>query len=156
MTCLSKFHPKLIKICWKFGPKSIQNLIQNRFKFGLFSIQNRSKFCVNLVRNPSWGVLGAIFGKMTENASGALTIWGLLGAKLAGLGAQDGASDGQVGGTWGRKWSQHGQNDRPENRSFFWCLLKSFFWEFGWIMLDFGAELDSGLILLTNWAPTIY
>ena len=131
MTCLSKFHPKLIKVCWKFGPKSVQNLIQNQFKFKLISIQNPSKFCVNLVQNRSWGVLGAIFGKITKNDSGALTIWSLLGAKLAGLGAQDGATDGQVGGTWGPKWRQQGQNNRSQNRSFFGCLLKSIFSDFG-------------------------
>ena len=68
---------------------------------------------------PLLGRLGATFEKMTKNGCRDLTPGGLLGAKLAGLGAQDGASDGQVGGTWGLKWSQRGQNYRPENQSIF-------------------------------------
>ena len=68
---------------------------------------------------PLLGRLGATFEKMAKNGYRDLIPGGLLGAKLAALGAQDGASDGQVGGTWGLKWSQRGQNYRPENRSIF-------------------------------------
>ena len=48
-------------------------------------------------QDASWGDLGPIWvPKGVQDG-------GLLGPKLVGLGAQDGASDGQVGGTWGLK-----------------------------------------------------
>ena len=74
---------------------------------------------VNLIQNRSRAVLGAKFGKITKSDSWYLIPGGLLGAKLAALGAQDGATDGQVGGTWGPKRGQHGENSRYKNQLIF-------------------------------------
>ena len=42
-----------------------------------------------------------------------------MGAKLASLGAQDGATDGQVGGTWGPKWANMAKIADSKINSFF-------------------------------------
>ena len=62
---------------------------------------------------------GAVLAKIAKNGHAYLIPGCLLGAKLAALGAQDGATDGQVGGTWEPKRGQHGKNHRSEDGSFF-------------------------------------
>ena len=57
---------------------------------------------------------------------------------------------------FGNKTNEFGNNvsrkNRSQTRSFSWCLLQPIF---GCIGFDFGAEIDSGLTLLTNSAPNI-
>ena len=74
--------------------------------------------------------LGVKFDKIKKNKLKNLIFFGLLGAKLGGLGGQDGAFEGQVGEMWGQdgasegqvaemlgpKWRQSGQHDRRKNR----------------------------------------
>ena len=62
---------------------------------------------------------GAVLAKITKNGHAYLIPGGLLGAKLAALGSQDGATGGQVGGTWEPNRGQHGKNSRSEDGSFF-------------------------------------
>ena len=85
-------------LLYKLDPKSDRNLS----KIGPNFDQKRSKIGPNLVQNRSWAVLGGRFEKIAKNGSGALIILSLLGAKLGGLGGQDGASEGQVGEMWGQ------------------------------------------------------
>ena len=118
----------------------VRFLLPKQSQPGQTWLQNRSKFNANYVQNRSWAVLGATLEKPSKNGSRALILWGALGAKLASLGAQDGATDGQVGGTWGPKRRRQGQNHRSKNWSFFRCLLKSIFFEFGWIL---GTKMEA-------------
>ena len=74
---------------------------QNKTNFGPTWFPDRSKFHENLIQNQTWAVSGASLEKRSKNCPHALIVWSLLGAKLAGLGTQAGATDGQVGGTWG-------------------------------------------------------
>ena len=62
-----------------------------------------------------------------------------MGAKLAALAAQDGATDGQVGGTWEPKWGQHGKNHQSEDGSFF--LMPHGIDIFG-ILMDFNKNVS--------------
>ena len=87
----------------------MQNLIpnqgQNPSKFVVKSVQICLKIVPKSIFSPTgpWGTppSGAVLVKTSKNDSRDLIIGGLLGTKLAALGAQDGATDGQVGGTWG-------------------------------------------------------
>ena len=105
----------------------MQNLIpnqgQNRSKYVVKSVQICLKIVPKSIFFPTgpWGTppSGAVLAKITKNGHAHLIPGGLLGAKLAALGAQDGATDGQVGGTWEPKRGQHGKNHRPEDGSYF-------------------------------------
>ena len=105
----------------------MQNLIpnqrQNRSKYVVKSIQIGSKITPKSIFSPTgpWGTppSGAVLAQISKNAHAYLIPGGLLGTKLAAVGAQDGATDGQVGGTWDPKWGQHGKNHRSEDGSFF-------------------------------------
>ena len=92
----------------------VEFLLPKQSQFGLTWLPNQSTFHETLVQPRSWAVPGATLETRSKIIKKYLTSGGLLGTKLAGLGAQDGVSDGQVGGTFGPKWSQHVQNNRSE------------------------------------------
>ena len=91
-------------LLYKLDPKSDRNLSKIGPKF----VQKRSKIGPNLVQNRSWAVLGGRFEKMAHMIKKTLIILSLLGAKLGGLGGQDGASEGQVGEMWGQDGASEG------------------------------------------------
>ena len=108
----------------------MQNLIPNQGQNRNKSVAKSVQICLKIVPESIFsprahGVTppsGAVLAKISKNGHAHLPPGGLLGAKLAALGAQDGATDGQVGGTWDPKWGQHGENHRSEDGSFFWYL----------------------------------
>ena len=69
---------------------------------------------------------------------GLLFGWGLLEAKLAALGAQDGASDGQRGASWWSNWRQDSQKAALEIDGFLDTSLDRWFI---WFWSTLGAKM---------------